>query len=486
MGNKPLTWCNLILRVCWLLADRSSLNNVRRYISSCNDWSNHREKAAYCRPWIKNNPFIINLPCFYYLNITHVRLILLVKQGTLEGNSSSSLSMKLLILVTAMTLSGCHSFVPSRIFTVHLKSRNIGDTFSTPLKYFPDLALAVTDSFDIWHSAAFHILRYSITKKDMIIIGGGGLIRHNRIWTDNILEYCRRGSCLLWAPGYNMQVGDDQDMASTDAIMQLAHEVHLRDYFPRPPGYDYHPMLDTSCMIPELEAPCPLSSTRGPVGYYLHETLLAGPLTETYLEHIDAANILFNNHTNITNVLNFFCGFDTIVTSSYHGLLWATYLNKPVYVVNPSSEKFSLLPFPVPLLTPPSPPLLFSMTVNGTKLREECVANNTDFYRKHVHPGVAGILAHNKSNNAKNSSEGGAEVGPPQGSSVAESSQCIAPLLSECYDMLAWKEELLNLTSSSVPLFSVTRYDSIGTCNWGMDGLEVHLAIEFSHRYDCS
>lgn len=84
-------------------------------------------------------------------------------------------------------------------------------------------------------------------------------------------------------------------------------------------------------------------------------------------------------------------------------MLWATYLNIPVYTVFDFSEKFSHFPFPLRKYSQPeseggegkengvlgSPVVLpRDLLVNGTLLKHQCMTDNLEFYSTYLEPFV--------------------------------------------------------------------------------------------------
>jgi hypothetical protein len=379
-----------------------------------------------------------------------------------------------LVIVLLVGIKGSDNdvFVPTRIFTVHCISRNIGDEFSTPVKHFPSLADTTTAQFDIWWSAPKLIARYDISKSDMVIIGGGGLLRHNEIWSAHILEYCLKATCIIWAPGYNQHFGYTQKEQVHVDIMQNAYAIALRDYFENPPAFEYERMFDTSCFLRDFDEPCDPSKRNGATGAYLHGSLLAGQFTQSLLSQLTRSDdILLNNCTNITQVIEFLCGYDTIITSSYHGLLWATYLNKATYVVNAFSEKFLNLPFSVSLFAPESDGqrLRALPLVNGTGLRNECKQSNINFYNKYILPGVTAIQKHMTLTEEINQN-------PSSRSRERKSG------VHNYRDCSAVAHEMMSTTIAlNTPLFTVSQYQNETTCFHNLAGKEATLVIHFSH-----
>ena len=389
-----------------------------------------------------------------------------------------------------------------RIFHVFLNDdKNIGDVYSSPLRwarecqwplltslfticitqcslylyvgtccaavsYFPDLANVITKSICVDANTPEVIAACAdLSKEDITIIGGGGLLDHSDRWNFALKYYCQITTCktcvlwslvtccvfsnvavipplrhiavnnitfsmripwcylclctitcyvychvycymsclgVLWSPGRNRHHTHLHKAFThtTEQILTLAAAGRTRDFsHPDEPA----PLLDPSCLLPGMQissSPSPSSSssscekTRG-VGFYLHAKLAQLKRTEMeqLLVGVDPQDVLFNNELNITTVLQFLCTHEVIVTSSYHGVLWATYMNIPVYTVFDFSEKFANLPFAVrkyPISDENNKNISLSRTlyVNGELVKDQCIENNRAFYSMYIEPFV--------------------------------------------------------------------------------------------------
>lgn len=67
---------------------------------------------------------------------------------------------------------------------------------------------------------------------------------------------------------------------------------------------------------------------------------------------------MFNSEPDVSKVLGFIARFDVVVTSSYHGALWATYLGKRVLLFRKLTAKFDLMRYPHPEIMHASSTLL--------------------------------------------------------------------------------------------------------------------------------
>ena len=83
-----------------------------------------------------------------------------------------------------------------------------------------------------------------------------------------------------------------------------------------------------------------------------------------------------------------------MLTSSYHGSLWSTYLNRTTVLHNASlfSEKFRRFPFPLPGASTAADASRIPATVDGFAIRDRCREQNRAFYEAHVRPHVDSVL----------------------------------------------------------------------------------------------
>ena len=79
-------------------------------------------------------------------------------------------------------------------------------------------------------------------------------------------------------------------------------------------------MLDASCLMPELDQKCIKERA---VGYYLR-----GEFDFARKHRVNAWDV-WHNTGSVGDALRFICTSKSIVTNSYHGLLWAAYMGVP-------------------------------------------------------------------------------------------------------------------------------------------------------------
>ena len=261
---------------------------------------------------------------------------------------------------------------------------------SSPLLYFPLLRTEIKEVFDVKENATTNIHHHRIGKSDMVIIGGGGLLNQNDRWSLHLLQYCQAaGHCIVWSPGFNRHYDSEPPRRSEAGLLETAAAVALRD---TPHAFPARPqtvttMLDASCLHSGLDqCPAALEDASAELALYSHfwyRTSLPANLTKppTMLNNIgvSAACRLFA----------FLCGARAVLTTSYHGSLWATYLNRTALLAdNVFSEKFEYMPFKLRRYPSEST----APQLDGFAIRDHCRQQNRDFYATNVESHVAAVL----------------------------------------------------------------------------------------------
>lgn len=257
-----------------------------------------------------------------------------------------------------------------RLFHVHAINRdNVGDMFSSPLHYWPALRRAIFAQIDVGQSAAIVIAKYNITSKDHIIVGGGGLLNCRDTWNNNLRLYCRAAACVIWSAGRNTHDGmRSADPIHASELEKISITYRTRDVTELAAGKT---MLDASCLHPAFDTPCAAGQSLGH-GSYLHSHAFTEQMRAMH-RTASSDPILHNNVSSLESVKDFMCRFERVTTSSYHGLLWAVYLERTVDHIAGFSTKFQLLPFRLGV-------------DSGARLLQQCRAENRAFYREHIAP----------------------------------------------------------------------------------------------------
>jgi hypothetical protein len=116
------------------------------------------------------------------------------------------------------------------------------------------------------------------------------------------------------------------------------------------------------------------------MGLYLHSKY------RKRYSHLEA-DVMYNDETDARKVFEFLCSSKQVITSSYHGALWATYLNKTVWITDAFSEKFQKMPFQLPSW--PDQP---AKEIDGVFYRDQCRRENIEFYSQYLKHAVARIV----------------------------------------------------------------------------------------------
>ncbi len=196
-------------------------------------------------------------------------------------------------------------------------TNNIGDIACTPSLYFEPLNTHA-------HKADIMLFEHELELEGKtIIVGGGGLILpYFEKALQNILKLGAKNKLIFWGVGYDNYIGDD-------FFIPFKHEntlaIGLRDYGELR-GCDYTPC--PSCLSPLFEKHLKQESL-GTHALYLHGHY-SRPIAKD-LAHLPTA---YNTEmTSLDEALEFIASYDVILTNSYHGLYWATLLNKQVIVI---------------------------------------------------------------------------------------------------------------------------------------------------------
>lgn len=209
---------------------------------------------------------------------------------------------------------------------------NAGDIYCSPYIWFHD--------FFETYSCVSHCLssvRYDqISKDDVVIIGGGGLINYNpwfnfNVAINKILTLCN--NVILWGAGFNCAYSNGKIESFSPIVDFSKFKLYgIRDYCFG--NYNYTPCC--SCMNPLLSLAHDIKP-KIKYGSMLH------PLMKTKSLPIDMDNV--SHFSNINTIMDFISNHEVIVTNSYHCALWSMLSGRKV--VSPSlllgGNKFNFL-----------------------------------------------------------------------------------------------------------------------------------------------
>lgn len=213
----------------------------------------------------------------------------------------------------------------SGIASFYLKDRpNVGDHYSSPSHYFPQLKESV--SLDPAHACLPKVWR-----QKTVLVGGGGLIAHPAFRLNmEMLAMYRPRILIAWGIGHN--VHGEAEVRYPD-YLESFDLAGIRDYGTK---YDWVPCA--SCMHPAFDRKYEITEE-----YVVYENKLCSAV------RIGGFKRLTNEEMCLENVVAFLGSAETVLTSSYHGVYWATLLGRNVIIVNPFSTKFSGLKHKHPL-----------------------------------------------------------------------------------------------------------------------------------------
>jgi hypothetical protein len=286
---------------------------------------------------------------------------------------------------------------------------NPGDLFSNPARYF--FKSEEIKSIDV------DKLQYPLWNlQDAIIIGGGGLIGNpnfdklvervtihpdefflNQIlnlnikgvsgenkklmfeWKSHIQEYTNKlipdldrkiGPRVLWGVGFNAKddivSGYDIDWPE---YLNKFHLVGIRDWNS---GYTWVPCV--SCMHPGFDKTYEITNK---VVWYEHKKRLIDPkVFDKY-----PAPRMINCGQNMDQILEFLGSAEIVVTNSYHGVYWATLLNRKVICI-PWGSKFKTFKHAPTLASEKNWADLFDETISYPNALTECRIANLEFFNK--------------------------------------------------------------------------------------------------------
>jgi len=202
---------------------------------------------------------------------------------------------------------------------------NVGDAFCPPFLYFPFKDKRYVDIVNIDQKTNFQ-------RNEIIIIGGGGLgtdFFRNKI---EILLNLRKKfelKIIGWGLGYDVNSNKSHKLISNtnklissifDDFDIVGTRVDLEN-IENKSNFFYVPC--SSCMHDAFNIFRNQNKKNKKIGVYSHKRVLLNKFFPDY-DH------LTNEGMDLSKVLNFISSYEFIVTNSYHGVFWATLLNKRV------------------------------------------------------------------------------------------------------------------------------------------------------------
>jgi len=211
------------------------------------------------------------------------------------------------------------------ILNVYRKqTTNVGDMFSTPTLYFD--FLENVEKFDIYMDYPDKKIDHS--DKKIMLLGGGGLISNSDFFKAfNWLTELPFKKKIIWGAGHNTHGGNNDQFV--DPLLDKYDLVGIRDF-----GTKYEWVPCVSCMSDAFDQEY---KVKNEVVVYEHKN--------QPLDIIEFPKIT-NKQNDIYIVVKFLASAKYVITNTYHGVFWATILNKKVILINPFSNKFNRMKHP--------------------------------------------------------------------------------------------------------------------------------------------
>lgn len=194
-------------------------------------------------------------------------------------------------------------------------ANNGGDNGCCPLDYFD---FGQYEKLDIRED----FCTKSISKNDLVVIGGGGLLNYHADWNCRINNVIATGAkVVVWGAGENTHFDDLSEKPSLNLDGCL---VGVRDF--NHPLFDYLPC--PSCMSSNFDA---VSEGSG-IGVVVH--------ADTKLPEQLIGLSVIDNSKSMAEIVEFIGSKKVILTNTYHGAYWSRLCDRVVVVFGQFSTRF--------------------------------------------------------------------------------------------------------------------------------------------------
>jgi len=241
-------------------------------------------------------------------------------------------------------------------------TRNVGDYWSSPSKYFKFKNLKSVEL----------VSKKAPIENNIIIIGGGGLL--HKKFSQHIKEYIdlKPRLSVLWGVGHNFNekhLNKSSNVFYPDWLSQV-NLIGIRDWID---GHHESYLPCVSCMYEGFDKEYKIEND---VVFFTHAR-------KSSYKFQDGDIHMMNNTVNIDEVIKFLGSANTVVTDSYHGAYWGQLLGKDVRVVSWSTKFRHLKYQPTFIQDIRSWKDKKKSDVPYTFL-EECRTLNKNFYKKYL------------------------------------------------------------------------------------------------------
>lgn len=298
-------------------------------------------------------------------------------------------------------------FLMDTIEFFRMDKNNPGDLFSNPCRYFLPNTQTIQYDIDNVRKTSWH-------QKDTIIVGGGGLLGNenfdalmNRLithpdqqilediletklknasienkpllykWKENVQFYTTRaleeidkelGPRILWGVGHNSRERDiDSYNVSYPEYIRKFHLVGIRDF-----DSDYRWVPCASCMHYAFDKEYQIKNK---IVWFEHKKKL---IEGKWFDLLPAPRMV-NTGQNFEQIIEFLGSAETVVTNSYHGVYWATLLNRKVVCV-PWGSKFHMFKHPPVMANERNWVDVLESAISYPEALEECRNANKEFF----------------------------------------------------------------------------------------------------------
>jgi hypothetical protein len=195
-------------------------------------------------------------------------------------------------------------------------ANNGGDNGCCPLDYFD---FGQYERLDIREEFSTK----NISKNDLVVIGGGGLLNYHADWNQRINSVVATGAkVVVWGAGENTHF---DDLSQKPSLFLDGCLVGVRDF--NHPLFDYLPC--PSCMSSVFDE---ISNEGSGIGIILH--------SDTKLPEQLAGLPVIDNSKSMTEVVKFIKSKKVILTNTYHGAYWSRLCDRVVVVFGQFSTRF--------------------------------------------------------------------------------------------------------------------------------------------------
>lgn len=211
---------------------------------------------------------------------------------------------------------------PKIYFINRIDNTNTGDIWSSPLLYYS------------YFFQKYNIVRQDIenpdcskiSKNDIVIIGGGGLLNAFDKWNKNINDLINTGATVIsWGVGFNSHY--DITKPNLSCNLNGFKLITIRDY-QHPTNIEWLPCV--SCMHSSL---LKKKDIKRRIGIVEHKSY---KITEQILSQYEK----IDNTYSIEKIADFIASSEIVITNTYHITYWALLMQKKVIVMDTFSSKF--------------------------------------------------------------------------------------------------------------------------------------------------